>query len=148
MAAMDAREEAEGKPAEEPPSPRRRFASLEVPLEGRHSLPGDGEKKVFSLTRQEQKTKVAWRSIPRVTEDAFLVADGRNGTGLPVFAAPAALFLEDAYAGRGRLPDIPEGEEFRIDFGKDPSVPVKRRERERRREDGGVFSRVKRNNFV
>ena len=147
MAAMDAREEAEGKPAEGPPSPRRRFASLEVPLEGRHSLTGDGEKKMFSLTRQEQKTKVAWRSIPRVTDDAFLVADGRNETGLPVFAAPAALFLEDAYAGRGRLPDIPEGEEFRIDFGKDPSVPVKRRERERKREAGGVFSRVKRVRF-
>ncbi len=147
MAAMDAVEEKAAEHAAEAPPPQKRFASFEVILEGRHSLPGDGEKKMFSLTRQEQKTKVAWRSIPRVTDDAFLVADGRNETGLPVFASPAALFLEDAYVGRGRLPDIPEGEEFRIDFGKDPSVPVKRRERERKREDGGVFSRVKRVRF-
>jgi len=147
MAAMDAAEEkAEDHEAETPP-PQKRFASFEVTLEGRHSLPGDGEKKMFSLARQGQKTKVAWRSIPRVTDGAFLVADGRNETGLPVFASPAALFLEDAYVGRGHLPDIPEGEEFRIDFGKDPSVPVKRRERERKREDGGVFSRVKRVRF-
>ncbi len=147
FAAVDAVEEKAAEPAAGAPPPQKRFASFEVTLEGRHSLPGDGERKVFSLTRQEQKTKVAWRSIPRVTDDAFLVADGRNQTGLPVFASPAALFLEDAYAGRGRLPDIPEGEEFRIDFGKDPSVPVKRRERERKREDGGVFSRVKRVRF-
>lgn len=147
MAAMDAVEEKAAERAAGAPPPQKRFASFEVTLEGRHSLPGDGEKKMFPLTRREQKTKVAWRSIPRVTDDAFLVADGRNETGLPVFASPAALFLEDAYAGRGRLPDIPEGEEFRIDFGKDPSVPVKRRERERKREDGGVFSRVKRVRF-
>jgi len=147
MAAMDAAEEKTAEQEAGAPSPQKRFASFEVTLEGRHSLPGDGEKKMFPLTRQEQKTKVAWRSIPRVTDDAFLVADGRNETGLPVFASPAALFLEDAYVGRGRLPDIPEGEEFRIDFGKDPSVTVKRRERERKREDGGVFSRVKRVRF-
>jgi len=147
MAAMDAVEEKAAEHAAGAPPPQKRFASFDVTLEGRHSLAGDGEKKMFSLTRQEQKTKVAWRSIPRVTDDAFLVADGRNETGLPVFASPAALFLEDAYVGRGRLPDIPEGEEFRIDFGKDPSVPVKRRERERKREDGGVFSRVKRVRF-
>jgi uncharacterized protein (TIGR02231 family) len=147
LAAMDAVEEKAAVRTAGAPPPERKFASFEVTLEGRHSLPGDGEKKMFPLTRQEQKTKVAWRSIPRVTDDAFLVADGRNETGLPVFASPVALFLEDAYAGRGRLPDIPEGEEFRIDFGKDPSVPVKRRERERKREDGGVFSRVKRVRF-
>jgi uncharacterized protein (TIGR02231 family) len=147
MAATDAVEEKAGERAAGPPPPQKRFASFEVTLEGRQSLAGDGEKKMFLLARREQKTKVAWRSIPRVTDDAFLVADGRNETGLPVFESPAALFVEDAYAGRGRLPAIPEGEEFRIDFGKDPSVPVKRRERERKREDGGVFSRVKRVRF-
>jgi uncharacterized protein (TIGR02231 family) len=102
---------------------------------------------MFRLARQEQTTKVAWRSIPRVTDGAFLAADGRNETGLPIFAAPAGLFLEDAYAGRGRLPDIPEGEEFKIDFGKDPGVLVKRKERLRKREDGGVFAKVKRVRF-
>jgi uncharacterized protein (TIGR02231 family) len=102
---------------------------------------------MFPLSRQQQTTKVAWRSIPRVTEGAFLAADGKNESGLPIFAAPAGLFLEDAYAGRGRLPDIPEGEEFKIDFGKDPGVLVKRKELLRKREDGGVFAKVKRVRF-
>jgi len=147
LAAMDAAEEkAAGRAAGVPP-PERKFASFEVTLDGSHTLPGDGEKKTFRLARQEQKTKVAWRSIPGVTDGAFLAADGRNETGLPVFEAPAGLFLEDAYAGRGRLSDIPEGGEFKIDFGKDPGVSVKRKERMRRREDGGVFSRVKRVRF-
>ncbi len=64
-----------------------------------------------------------------------------------MFAAPAALFLEDAYVGRGRLPDIPEGEEFKIDFGQDPGVQIKRKELERRREEAGVFAKVKRTRF-
>jgi uncharacterized protein (TIGR02231 family) len=147
LAAMDAVEEKAAERAAGAPPPERKFASFEVTLEGRHSLPGDGEKKMFPLTRQEQTTKVAWRSIPRVTDGAFLAADGRNESGLPIFAAPAGLFLEDAYAGRGRLPDIPEGEEFKIDFGKDPGVLVKRKERLRKREEGGVFAKVKRVRF-
>jgi uncharacterized protein (TIGR02231 family) len=147
LAAADAVEEKAAERAAGAPPPERKFASFEVTLEGRHSLPGDGEKKMFRLARQEQTTKVSWRSIPRVTDGAFLAADGRNETGLPIFAAPAGLFLEDAYAGRGRLPDIPEGEEFKIDFGKDPGVLVKRKERLRKREEGGVFAKVKRVRF-
>jgi uncharacterized protein (TIGR02231 family) len=147
LAAMDAVEEKAAERAPEAPPPQMRFASFEVTLEGRQSLPGDGEKKMFSLTRQQQTTKLAWRSIPRVTDGAFLAADGRNETGLPIFAAPVGLFLENAYAGRGRLPDIPEGEEFKIDFGKDPGVLVKRKERLRKREEGGVFAKVKRVRF-
>lgn len=147
VAAVDAMERDEAAAASGPPSPERKFASFEVTLDGRHTLPGDGEKTMFRLARQEQTTKVAWRSIPRVTDGAFLAADGRNETGLPLFAAPAGLFLEDAYAGKGRISDIPEGGEFKIDFGKDPGVQVKRKERMRRREDGGVFARVKRVRF-
>src|SRR3990172_6682067 len=129
------------------PTPARRFASLEATLTGRHALGGNGEKKAFSLARQEQKTEVAWRAVPKMVEGACLAAAGRNETGLPVFSAPAALFLEDAYVGRGQLPDIPEGEEFRIDFGQDPGVRIQRKERERKREEGGVFAKVKRTRF-
>ncbi len=129
------------------PPPARRFASLEATLKGRHALGGNGEKKTFLLVRQEQKTEVAWRAVPKMIEGAYLEANGRNETGLPVFAAPAALFLEDAYVGRGRLPDIPEGEEFKIDFGQDPGVQIKRKELERRREEAGVFAKVKRTRF-
>ncbi|MGZ8428938.1 MAG: mucoidy inhibitor MuiA family protein [Candidatus Deferrimicrobiaceae bacterium] len=129
------------------PPPARRFASLEANLEGRHALGGNGEKKAFLLARQEQKATVAWRAVPKMVEGAYLAANGRNETGLPVFSAPAALFLEDAYVGRGQLPDIPEGEEFRIDFGQDPGVRIQRKERERKREEGGVFAKVKRTRF-
>ena len=129
------------------PPPARRFASLEATLEGRHALGGNGERKTFLLARQEQKANVAWRAVPKMIEGAFLAATGRNETGLPVFAAPAALFLEDAYVGKGRLPDIPDGEEFKIDFGQDPGVRIKRKELERKREEGGVFAKVKRVRF-
>ena len=129
------------------PPPARRFASVAVTLEGRHPLGGGGQKKTFVLFRREQGVTVVWRAVPKMVEGAFLAAEGRNDTGLPVFAAPAALFLGEAYVGRGSLPDIPEGEEFRIDFGKDPSVRVERKELERSREDGGIFSRVKRVRF-
>jgi uncharacterized protein (TIGR02231 family) len=147
FAAMDAVEEKAEEREPGVPVPQKRFASFEVTLEGRHFLPGDGEKKMFPLSRRQQGTTVAWRSIPRVTDGAFLTADGRNESGLPIFAAPAGLFLEDSYAGRGRLPDVPEGEEYKIDFGKDPGVSVKRKELLRKREDGGVFAKVKRVRF-
>lgn len=129
------------------PAPERRFASFEVTLDGMHALAGNGEKKSFTLARREQKAKVAWRSIPWIADGAFLSAEGKNESGLPVLSSPAGLFVEDAYAGKGRLQDIPEGAEFTIDFGKDDSVRVRRRETERKREEGGVFSKVKRVRF-
>jgi uncharacterized protein (TIGR02231 family) len=129
------------------PAPELRFASFEVTLDGTHALAGNGEKKSFTLARREQKAKVTWRSIPWIADGAFLSAEGRNESGLPVLSSPAGLFVEDAYAGKGRLQDIPEGAEFTIDFGKDDSVRVRRREIERKREEGGVFSKVKRVRF-
>ncbi len=141
-AALDAFESKAEAPAA--PEPERKFASFEAILPGTHALPGNGEKKSFTLARREQKTKVAWRAIPSSVEGAFLAADGKNETGLPVLSAPAALFLDDGFVGRGRLPDIPEGAEFKIDFGKDDSVRVKRREIARVEEKGGVFTKTRR----
>lgn len=138
---------AEAREEDAPPPPARRFASFEVTLAGTHGLGGDGERKTFLVARQDQESAISWRAVPKTTEGAYVAADGRNETGLPVVSAPASLFLEDAYVGRGSLPDIREGEEFRIDFGKDPSVAVSRKELSRRREEGGVFSRVKRVRF-
>jgi uncharacterized protein (TIGR02231 family) len=146
-AALSGAVAAEAKEEAAPPSPARRFASFEATLEGLHALGGNGEKKAFLLARQEQKAAVAWRAIPKMVEGAYLSANGRNETGLPMFSAPVALFLEDAYVGRGHMPDIPEGEEFRIDFGQDPGVQIQRKERERKREEGGVFAKVKRTRF-
>jgi len=129
------------------PSVARRFASMEVTLPGRQDLSGVGERKTFSLARAEQKAKVAWRAIPRVADGAFLSADGVNEGGLPILAAPATLFLDDAYVGMGAVKEVGEKAPFRVDFGRDEAVQVMRREISRVREDGGVFSKVKRVRF-
>ncbi len=126
------------------PEPERKFASFEATLPGTHALPGNGEKKTFTLARREQKTRVAWRAIPALVEGAFLAADGKNDSGLPVLSAPAALFVDGGYVGRGHLADIPEGAEFRIDFGKDDFVRVKRREIARVEEKSGIFTKTRR----
>lgn len=70
---------------------------LEGLTDGKHAV--EGERKTFSLARAEQKANVAWRAIPRVADGAFLSADGVNEGGLPILAAPATLFVDDAYVG-------------------------------------------------
>ncbi|HEY5995523.1 MAG TPA: DUF4139 domain-containing protein [Candidatus Deferrimicrobiaceae bacterium] len=152
MEMADGAEEAEIAPEPPPmPAPLRRFASFEVTLDGLQALPGSGEKKSLLLARREQKSAVSWLSIPKVADGAFVTAEGSNGTGLPLLQAPAALFLEDGFVGNGFVTDeagrpaeVPEGAAFRIGFGKDPSVQVIRKEVLRRKEEGGVFGRVKR----
>ena len=129
------------------PSVARRFASMEVTLPDRQDLSGVGERKTFSLARAGQKANVAWRAIPRVADGAFLSADGVNEGGLPILAAPATLFLDDAYVGAGAVKETGEKAPFRVDFGRDEAVQVTRREISRVREDGGVFSKVKRVRF-
>ena len=141
FAAVEAKAKAEAPAA---PEPERKFASFEATLPGTHALPGNGEKKSFTLARREQATKVAWRAVPVLADGAFLAADGKNESGLPVLSASAALFLDDGFVGRGHLRDIPEGAEFKIDFGKDDSVRVKRKELARVEEKGGIFSKARR----
>jgi uncharacterized protein (TIGR02231 family) len=145
-------DEAEAPPPIPPtPAPVRRFASFDVALEGNQSLPGTGEKKAFLLARREQKGSVSWLSVPKLADGAFVTAEGRNETGLPLLQAPASLFLEDAFVGAGFVTDaagrpaeVPEGASFRIGFGKDPSLQVVRRETLRRKDEGGVFTRSRR----
>lgn len=147
MASKEGQEDdATGRPAPAP-SVAHRFASMEVTLPGRQDLSGVGERKTFSLARAEQKANVAWRAIPRVADGAFLSADGVNESGLPILAAPATLFLDDAYVGMGAVEETGEKAPFRVDFGRDEAVQVTRREISRVREDGGVFSKVKRVRF-
>lgn len=125
----------------------RRFASLDVTLPERQDLSGVGERKTFSLARTDLKANVSWRAIPRVVDGAFLSADGVNEGGLPILSAPATLFVDDAYAGAGEVKEIGEKAPFRVDFGRDEAVQVERKEISRVREDGGVFSKVKRVRF-
>lgn len=150
MAKM-ASKEGQGDDATDRPAPApsvaRRFASMEVTLPGRQDLSGVGERKTFSLARAEQKANVAWRAIPRVADGAYLSADGVNEGGLPILSAPATLFLDDAYVGMGAVKEVGEKAPFRVDFGRDEAVQVTRREISRVREDGGVFSKVKRVRF-
>lgn len=133
------------------PAPVRRFASLELAIEGPQSLAGSGEKKSILLSRREQKGTVSWLSIPRIADGAFVTAEGNNETGLPLLSAPAALFLEDAFVGNGTVTDaagrpaeLPEGAPFRIGFGKDPSLQAVRKQLLHQKDEGGVFGRVKR----
>ena len=59
--------------AEEPgPVVVRNFASLEVELPQSATLSGRGQKKTFLLSNRSVPVKVTWRSIPRVTEGAFV----------------------------------------------------------------------------
>jgi uncharacterized protein (TIGR02231 family) len=150
MMEMDMAEEA---PAPAPPAPvaTRRFASFEVALEGPQTLPGSGEKKALLLARREQKSAVSWLSIPKAADGAFVTAEGKNESGLPLIQAPAALFLEDGFVGAGYVTDaagrpgeVPEGAAFRIGFGKDPSLQAVRKETLRQRDEGGMFARFKR----
>ncbi|MHB8833660.1 MAG: DUF4139 domain-containing protein, partial [Desulfobacteria bacterium] len=67
--------------------------------------------------------------------------------GLPILAAPATLFVDDAYVGAGAVKETGEKAPFRVDFGRDEAVQVVRKEISRVREDGGVFSKVKRVRF-
>jgi uncharacterized protein (TIGR02231 family) len=138
----------EEEEAEEPaPVVVRNFASLEVELPQSATLSGRGQKKTFLLSNRSVPVKVTWRSIPRVTEGAFVNAEGKNETGLPILPAPASLFLDSAFAGKGALSQVAEGENFRIDFGRDDAVPVSRKEIRRVGEEGGVLTKVRRVSF-
>lgn len=113
-----------------------------VTATGKASVPSTGEARKSPLGVFALEARLTRTSSPRLDERAYLLAEAKNGTGVPLFAGPVELFVGGAYAGRSSLVDVPPDGEVKLAFGPDPRIRVDRKVLERSRDESGLFSKT------
>ncbi len=82
-------------------------------------------------------------SVPKLATRAFVRANPKNTSSLPILAGMAQVFVGNDFVGRVSVPDTLPGEEMKLHVGADPGVTVERKqERADREAPGFLQSRV------
>jgi uncharacterized protein (TIGR02231 family) len=108
-------------------------AEFKVP--GLISLPGNGAKKSFLLSRATMQPSVLIKIAPSLDETAYLEAHVTNADEAPILPGASTLHRDNSYIGEARLAFVAPGDSFDIGFGADDRVkvtraPVNRKENE------------------
>lgn len=80
------------------------------------------------------------RVTPEVVATAFLNAKAKNTGEGPLLAGDLSIFLDEAFAARGRLATVMPGAEFDLALGADESIEIKREAPPAFREQTGLMS--------
>mgnify|MGYP001815306782 FL=1 len=113
-------------------------ASFAVP--GRVDVATTGEAKRVVLGREQVKPKLHVRTVPRRAALAYLYASLTLPKDAPYLAGQVALFRDNTFVGNGRLPDLAQGAEYELGFGRDPGVTVKYDVLGEKRGESGIIS--------
>lgn len=91
-----------------------------------YSIPSDGENYVVGLAAYDVPADYEYQSIPKLDQDAFLVASITGWDEYNLLEGEANLFFEGTYVGKSLL-DVRYAEDtLHLSLGKDKNVSVKR----------------------
>jgi uncharacterized protein (TIGR02231 family) len=107
----------------------------------RETIDGAGRARKVALARFPLPAEIERSAAPRLDPAAFLTARAVNGTGFPLLAGVAGVYVGDEFVGRASLPLTPVGGELTLAFGADDRIQIDRKVLERKHETAGVVSK-------
>lgn len=119
---------------------------LEVPQ--RSTVPGDGSEQRLFVARHKLKASFAYRTAPRLQPYVFRVAELVNTAPFPLLEGALSAFRSTGLIARYRLERVPEGAVFKLTFGIEDSMRVKRVVLEEVKRDAGLFNTKKRFSYA
>ena len=107
------------------------------------SVPSDGQPHRCTISIQEMSAEQSYASTPKLNPGAFVKAKVKNANAAPLLPGQLNIFMENDFVGSSQLALIgPEGV-FDLFLGKDDSIKVQRKDKTRKEETSGVFSKAK-----
>lgn len=85
-----------------------------------------------------------YMTIPKLSNDVYLRSQITNTSETPLLPGRVNIFLGNNFAGNSTMPETAPGQEFRLYFGVDPDIKVKREDLAQSKE-GGAFSKNRKN---
>jgi uncharacterized protein (TIGR02231 family) len=116
-------------------------AAYKIP--GTVSVPNDGQPHRCTISLMELAAEQNYASTPKLNPGAFVKAKVKNANAAPLLPGQLNVFMGNDFVGSARLALIgPEGV-FDLFLGKDDSIKVQRKDKTRKEETSGVFSKSK-----
>lgn len=91
-------------------------------IEGKQSLPSDGEKRQLFVRKAEVSAEYVYHLVPRVSRDAFLVARIPQFQQLGLLAGEASVYYQGTFIGRTPIQPQQLSDTLLLGLGRDPSV--------------------------
>jgi len=102
------------------------WAAVNFEVKTPWTIPGDGVERRVPVAMEKLAANYDYLAIPKIQETVFLRAVVKNSLGYPLRPGKVDLFTGQDFTGNGYLKYVPAGDEFRLVFGSDPQVKVKR----------------------
>ena len=100
--------------------------SVQMALPGRAMLPGDGQEVRMLLSRTRQRADLHLRTIPKLSERVFRVADLVNTTPFPLLPGAIDVYRGGDFVGRDELRETPVRGKLSVTLGIEERVQVRR----------------------
>lgn len=95
-------------------------------IEGKQSLPSDGEKRQLFVRKAEVSAEYVYHLVPRLSRDAFLVARIPQFQQLGLLAGEASVYYQGTFIGRTPIQPQQLSDTLLLGLGRDPSVQAVR----------------------
>ncbi len=110
-----------------PPSVRSEtMVSRTFELRDKQTIPSDGESHRINVEQSGISPEFSYLAIPKVREEAMLIADIEEWESVFALPGPAMLHLEGTFVGQTYIDPQTVSETLRISFGRDQGIIVSR----------------------
>ncbi len=118
--------------------------AAEYRVPGRVDLPADNSTHKVRIQERETEAALSVRAVPKLSPQAFLLAEVTYGGEDALLPGPMAVFRDGAFIGNGRLDLLRSGETFKLSFGVDDRVRVTYRLAGGQRSSEGIIAKDRR----
>lgn len=118
---------------------RAQGLSVQLAIPERATVLGDGTSTRVRVNGTRLKARFASVAAPKLLPFVFRVAELTNQAPFPLLPGPVSVFRASGFLARASLERVPEGGFFRLTFGVDDSLRVKRVVLEELKRDAGLF---------
>ncbi len=91
-----------------------------------YSIQSDGEKRSITLKQYDIEADYRYYAVPKLDQDAFLIAQITNWNQYHLLEGEANLYFEDAYVGRSVLDATALTDTITLSLGRDKSIAIQR----------------------
>ncbi|RJR15133.1 MAG: mucoidy inhibitor MuiA family protein [Nitrospiraceae bacterium] len=137
---MDMMEYVEEGP--EMPEVSREATSVTFALPGRIDVMSDNKPYKSAVSSKTIKTDIIYRTVPRLSQNAFLSAVPENPFDYPLSAGPMSVFLDGRFISSSAISaTVLPGATFQVSLGIDEDLKVEWRNTKKFTESAGMFSK-------
>ncbi len=100
--------------------------SVDYPIEGQISIESRRDQQMFHIATVDLTPQLVHTAVPLLTEYVYRSVECTNASDYPFLPGPYSAYLQGAFAGRGHLPLVAQGQGVTMGFGTETRLRASR----------------------